>query len=106
MLKDTALAKKYGIDPGIFKEALENTGAKSYQSDVRLEDMIKGSFLPRFYLDYVVKDLGIALELGKEKNFPLILTSLILEIYKITSNLGYGKEDASAIFRFYQVVSK
>ncbi|MEM3828832.1 MAG: NAD(P)-dependent oxidoreductase [Conexivisphaerales archaeon] len=96
-----ALALKCGIDPEMFKRALEDTGAKSYQQEIRLEMLIKGDFSEKFALQYTVKDLGYASDLAKEKKFPLFIGSLVRAIYESVNSIGFGKLDSAAVLKFF-----
>jgi putative dehydrogenase len=56
-------------------------------------------------LDILVKDLGYVLEMAKSINLPLVLSSLAREIYQMASNLGYGKEDDSAVVKAVETMA-
>jgi len=101
-----ALAERIGIDAQVFKKALEDTGAKSYQSDIRLDSFINNDFSVKFALDYVVKDMWLALELARKYDFPLLVSPIIYNIYKICSNTGLGNEDAAAVIKLFRGFQK
>ena len=97
-----ALALEYGIDPDIFKEALIETGAKSYQQEIRLDMLIRADFTEKFALQYTVKDLGLANDLARDKNFPLFISPLVFNIYQSVNRKGYGKLDSAAVLKFFE----
>ncbi|MDA8142674.1 MAG: NAD(P)-dependent oxidoreductase [Thermoplasmatales archaeon] len=101
-----ALSRAVGLDPDVFRKALDETGGKSYQSDIRLKLFVEDDFAERFALDYTVKDLGLGLDLARLYDFPIPITAIIYNLYKIVSNFGFGKEDSGAILKFYRKVAK
>jgi 3-hydroxyisobutyrate dehydrogenase-like beta-hydroxyacid dehydrogenase len=97
-----ALALEYGIEPDVFKKALNETGGKSYQQEIRLDMLIQGDFTEKFALQYTVKDLGLANDLAREKNFPLFISPLVFNIYQSVNAKGYGKLDSAAVLKFFE----
>jgi len=96
-----ALAMECGIDPNVFKNAIDDTGAKSYQKDIRLDMFINYDFSEKFALQYTVKDLGLVNDLARDKSFPLFFGSLGYNIYQKANKMGYGKLDSAAVLKFF-----
>ena len=97
-----ALARECGIDPEMFKKAMDGTGAKSYQQEIRLDMLINSDFTEKFALQYTVKDLGLANDIAKEKGFPLFISPVVYNIYQSVKRDGFGKLDSAAIIKFYE----
>lgn len=96
-----ALARECGIEPDMFKDALNGTGAKSYQQEIRLDMLIQSDFSEKFALKYTVKDLGLANDVARNKNFPLFIGPLVYNIYQSVNKSGYGKLDSAAVVKFF-----
>lgn len=59
-----ALCRRAGVGDDAFTAALADTGAWSYQADVRLPWMIADDFAPRFPVSLGLKDLHLALQMA------------------------------------------
>ncbi len=59
-----ALCRRAGVSNDAFTESLADTGAWSYQAEVRLPWMIADDFDPRFPVSLGLKDLYLALEMA------------------------------------------
>lgn len=92
-----ALATRAGIDPATFTEALADTGATSFQSDVRLPWMLDGDWAPRFGVDLAVKDVRLAVESANEWKVPVPVGSAALAQLVSASKHGWGDEDVIAV---------
>jgi 3-hydroxyisobutyrate dehydrogenase len=96
-----ALARRAGIDDGLFSEALQDTGAVSFQSEVRLPWLIKGDWSTRFSVDLAAKDVGLALEAARVRSLDAPISQTTLEQLKAASSQGYGGDDVVAVARVY-----
>jgi 3-hydroxyisobutyrate dehydrogenase len=56
------LARRAGIEPELFAAALGDTGARSFQSEVRLPWLIDGDYDARFATGLAAKDVRLAVE--------------------------------------------
>jgi 3-hydroxyisobutyrate dehydrogenase-like beta-hydroxyacid dehydrogenase len=69
--------------------------------DLRLRDfLLKGSFAPGFKLDLMKKDVNLAIDSAASQGIPLILTSMVSQVFAAASAAGRGKEDFSAAAEF------
>ena len=94
------LAKKNGIDPGQLYKTLMGAFAASRCMEVDLPNLVlKRDFSARFAVDLLLKDLGLALELGRRSEVRLLATTLADQLYQETRQHGYGDLDAAAIFK-------
>jgi 3-hydroxyisobutyrate dehydrogenase len=97
-----ALSRKFGIPPEIFIKALRDTGAASYQLDLRLPMMIDNDYTTKFALSYTRKDLGLALDTAKEVGMFVPITAVIYQLYTLAEKKGLGKLDSAAIYKIYE----
>jgi len=59
----------------------------------------QGDYEPGFAAELMHKDLGLALNLGKEERVPLPLGALSHQIFAHLLSLGLGKKDTGVIFK-------
>lgn len=88
---------KAGLDRTLLLELLADTGARSFQMDVRGPWIAADDYNPRFGLDLALKDVRLGLEMARAWNLDLKAMEAALVYYKNASNEGYGKEDCNAV---------
>ncbi len=94
------LAVKNGIDPAQLYTTLMGAFAASRAMEVDLPGLVlKGDFSANFAVELLLKDLGLALDLGRESNVRLLATTLADQLYQEARTMGYGDLDAAAIFK-------
>lgn len=97
-----SLGKRAGFDQRRLLEVLKNSGAYSKAMDMKGTRMIEKDFLPAGgKLAFHLKDVHLMLDLGKQLNFPLLLTSLHAQALTSQIAKGRGEWDNSAIISFY-----
>jgi len=96
------IGEKAGIDSKFLLELLNDTGAKSFQMDVRGPWIAGGDFKSRFGLDLALKDIRLGCEMAKAWGNDAKTMQVVLDYLKAGSNAGYGKEDCNAMFKVIQ----
>jgi len=92
------LGVKAGVDPETLNDVIKVSSGGSYAVDVKLPRSIsKGAFQPGFALDLACKDLGLAIELGREIGVPLQVTTMAQQIYERAKAQGLGRLDHTAV---------
>lgn len=91
--------EKAGIDKKLLIELLQDTGARSFQMDVRGPWIAEGDFNNRFGLDLALKDVRLGCEMARAWGLDLKAMEAVLELYKKASEAGFGKEDCNAVFK-------
>jgi len=92
-----AIANRAGIDDAAFAEALADTGAASFQSQIRLPWMIDCDWTPRFGVDLAAKDLRLAAGSAAVWKVPTPVGSAALAQLMATATQGWGSEDVVAM---------
>jgi len=85
------LGVRAGIDPDTLVEAIENGVGDSHALRKHFKQhVLKGDFGEEglFSVDYIRKDLGLALELGDELKVPLIFGGLASQLYQCARSKG------------------
>ncbi len=93
------LAMKAGLDPGRVAEALSGGAAQSWVLANRSGRMIAGRYPLGFKVELHRKDLGIALEMGRETGVALPVSALCEQLETGLIVRGHGDEDMSALAR-------
>ncbi len=94
-----ALGLKAGIEPKLLAAALRDTGASSYQLEVRLPWMVVRDFAPRFSVDLALKDLRLAVDMAARMHAPVPLGAAGLQTFVAASAEGLGDEDAASVLK-------
>ncbi len=80
-------------------EAISGGAAQSWQMDNRWKTMAEGSFDFGFAVDWMRKDLGLAMDEGRTLGVSLPITALVNQFYAEVQAIGGGREDTSALVR-------
>jgi 3-hydroxyisobutyrate dehydrogenase len=96
-----ALGLKAGIKPDLLAAALRETGANSYQLEVRLPWIVARDFAPRFSVDLALKDLRLAVDMAARMRASTPLGAAGLEAFVAAAARGLGDEDAAAVFKLF-----
>ena len=80
-------------------EAISGGAAQSWQMDNRWKTMAEDSFDFGFAIDWMRKDLGLAMDEGRGIGVSLPITALVNQFYADVQALGGGRQDTSALIR-------
>ena len=80
-------------------EAISGGAAQSWQMDNRWTTMTADSFDFGFAIDWMRKDLGLAMDEGRGLGVSLPVTALVDQFYAEVQAIGGGRQDTSAIIR-------
>lgn len=93
------LAQAAHLDLDKVFEAISHGAAQSWQLDNRWQTMAQDSFDFGFAVDWMRKDLGLALDEGRGLGLSLPITGLVDQFYADVQALGGGRQDTSALVR-------
>ncbi|MDQ3695479.1 MAG: 2-hydroxy-3-oxopropionate reductase [Chloroflexota bacterium] len=91
------LGTKAGVEPEKILQVLGGGLANSRVLEMRGPTMIKHEFTPGFRIKLHRKDLGIALNAGREEGVPLAVTALVSQLFEMAHATGRGELDHSAL---------
>jgi 2-hydroxy-3-oxopropionate reductase len=93
------LAVKAGVEPDVLFKALSTGSANSFVLQNHVKNFVlKGKFEKGvFPVDYIIKDLGLALATGAKYHVPMYFGSLAGQAYELARAAGYNE-------RYYPVV--
>jgi 3-hydroxyisobutyrate dehydrogenase len=90
-------ARVAGLDPKAIVEAISQGAAQSWQMDNRAATMIEGKFDFGFAVDWMRKDLMIALDEARHNGAHLPVTALVDQFYAEVQSLGGNRWDTSSL---------
>ncbi len=90
-------AKKAGLDPALVIESISKGAAQSWQMENRWQTMVNDEFDFGFAVDWMRKDLAIALDEADANGATLELTRLVDKFYSEVQDLGGKRWDTSSL---------
>ena len=97
-------AKQAGLDPRDVVDVIRHGAAQSWQMENRYETMTESQFEFGFAVDWMRKDLGIAIEEARANGAHLPLTALVDQFYGEVQSLGGGRWDTSSLLARLEAV--
>ena len=80
-------------------EAISGGAAQSWQMDNRWRTMTNDEFDFGFAIDWMRKDLGLAMDEGRGIGASLPITALVNQFFAEVQAIGGGRQDTSALIR-------
>lgn len=90
-------AMNAGLDGEKVVETIAKGAAGSWQMENRHKTMLKGEYEFGFAVDWMRKDLGIALDEARKNGSQLPVTVIVDQFYSEVQNLGGGRYDTSSL---------
>ena len=89
--------KKAGLDPAVVIESISKGAAQSWQMENRWRTMVNDEFDFGFAVDWMRKDLAIALDEAADNGATLELTRLVDQFYSEVQDVGGERWDTSSL---------
>ena len=86
-----------GLDPAVVIESISKGAAQSWQMDNRWHTMVNDEFEFGFAVDWMRKDLGIALDEAQQNGAQLEMTRLVDRYYAEVQEMGGNRWDTSSL---------
>jgi 3-hydroxyisobutyrate dehydrogenase len=94
-----ALGMKAGLDMEAVVDVISKGAAQSWQMDNRAKTMVRGEFDFGFAVDWMRKDLGLALDEARRLGVALPLASMVDAFYADVQTMGGNRQDTSSLIR-------
>jgi len=94
-----ALGLKAGLDMDAVVDVISKGAAQSWQMDNRARTMTRGQFDFGFAVDWMRKDLGLALDEARRLGVPLPMGALVDQFYADVQGMGGARQDTSSLIR-------
>ena len=99
-------AINFGINAGLdidkVMETISKGAAQSWQMENRYKTMVEDKFDYGFAVDWMRKDLKIAMDEAKKNNSPLPITKIIDEYYAEVQKMGGQRWDTSSLIKRFR----
>jgi 3-hydroxyisobutyrate dehydrogenase-like beta-hydroxyacid dehydrogenase len=96
------MVAKAGVEVGLAHEILSNATARSWMLQEKMaRNLLADNLQPGFKLSLMRKDLGLALDFGKELGTPMFATALVHQLYTQAMGLGKGDLDCFGVAELY-----
>ena len=89
--------QRAGLDCNAVIDVISKGAAQSWQMENRASTMLSNTFDFGFAVDWMRKDLGIALNEARKNGSTLALTALVDQYYADVQKLGGGRWDTSSL---------
>tara|TARA_Y100000782_G_C10165790_1_gene257592 strand:+ start:1 stop:882 length:882 start_codon:yes stop_codon:yes gene_type:complete len=99
-------AKQAGLDGEKVIETISKGAAGSWQMENRYKTMWAGEYEFGFAVDWMRKDLGIALDEAKANGATLPMTAMVDQYYADVQALGGGRYDTSSLLARIEALHK
>ncbi len=100
------LAQATGVDTDKVLEAISGGAAQSWQMENRWQTMVRGEFDFGFAIDWMRKDLAIALGEARAEGISMPVAALVDQFYAQVQAAGGSRQDTSALIRHLPEVTK
>jgi len=91
-----------GLNMNDVIEVISKGAAQSWQMENRHRTMIEDKFDYGFAVDWMRKDLKIAMDEAKKNNSPLPITKIIDEYYAEVQKMGGQRWDTSSLIKRFR----
>jgi 3-hydroxyisobutyrate dehydrogenase len=98
LLEGFGIGTAAGIDPQLLCTLMQDGGARSFQSDMRLPWILAGDYTPRFGVDLAQKDMRLAIDLAARYHAPAATGSAALQHFSSAQRRGLGGQDVGALW--------
>jgi 3-hydroxyisobutyrate dehydrogenase-like beta-hydroxyacid dehydrogenase len=92
-------AQRAGLDLDAVVDVISQGAAQSWQMNNRAQTMARDEYEFGFAVDWMRKDLNIALDTAKQLEARLPLTALVDQFYGDVQTLGGGRWDTSSLLK-------
>jgi 2-hydroxymethylglutarate dehydrogenase len=100
------LGTKAGMDGQTLFNILRTCAGRSFYFEKKFPNILVRNFEPGFMIDLAKKDLGLALDMAKSLMVPTPATSLIHQLFSVSSSLGDGQKDSASIIKLFESWAK
>ncbi len=90
-----------GLSPEIISGIIPHCAGTSWMFENRAPHIVNGDYTPHSAIDIWPKDLGIVMDMAREKDFPVPIAAAALAQFITASKAGLGKEDDAAVAKVY-----
>jgi 3-hydroxyisobutyrate dehydrogenase-like beta-hydroxyacid dehydrogenase len=99
-----AFGTKAGLDPSLIVEIWNSSIFKTYVTETKGKKVLDGDWTPAFTIELALKDVQLASELAREMNAPVLLGSIVKQLYIAAVANGRKDSDFCALATVYEQI--
>jgi 3-hydroxyisobutyrate dehydrogenase-like beta-hydroxyacid dehydrogenase len=99
------LAEKTGIPSQTLLEIIEQSQLAAPMYKTKGTAMIERNFSPKFYVEHILKDLNLVLDVAKSQNAHFPIGLVAQDLYLKAIEYGFAKEDYSSVLKVFETIS-
>lgn len=96
------LGERAGLSQDTIMSCLRSGAASSVLLDLKGEKILERDFTPHASVGIYVKDLGLCVDLAREKGFDASMTQAGLEMFQRAQNAGWAEDDCARVVEAYE----
>jgi 3-hydroxyisobutyrate dehydrogenase-like beta-hydroxyacid dehydrogenase len=93
------LGAKAGIDPQKLYDVVNVSSGRSYHLERSYPKILRGDFEPGFRVNLMLKDIRLALDLGREFSVPMAVGAAVEQRFVETNAAGYGEKSTGSVIQ-------
>jgi len=106
MCEALCFAKAAGLDLESVLTSVGGGAGGSWSLNAYAPRVMRGDFEPGFFIEHMVKDLGIARDEARELGLSVPLVELCLSTYQKLVEMGFGRKGTQALFLHHQAATQ
>jgi|SRR5678816_1379557 len=106
MNEGMVLATKAGLNPDVMMQIIQTSRARSGIIEMKAPQVLKRDFSPFFPLRLMDKDLGLVMDTARSLKVPMILGSVLKEVYSACMAQGLADEDFCATIKLLEGITQ
>jgi 3-hydroxyisobutyrate dehydrogenase-like beta-hydroxyacid dehydrogenase len=106
-LEGFVLGAKAGVNPQVLYDVLHVSSANNFAMERKIPNyVLKGNFEPGFKISLAKKDIDLALRMANELSLPVLVGSVVGQIFEYSKGRGLGDKDESAIITLLEEIAE
>lgn len=105
VIEAIVLATRAGIPLEAMYGVVTHAAGNFWMSENRMQYVLDGDYLPESVIDVFARGLGLVDDITWVLTFPLPFATTALNMFAFVSNVGFGREDDSAVAKIFNGIT-
>ena len=101
------IAEGFGVDPKVLTDVISKSSGNTWLMEnmhpvpgLVAKSASTNGYAPGFMTDLMAKDLGLAVNAGRELRVPMFVAPAAQQVLRLASSHGYGRKDFTSVYEF------